>query len=61
MVRARIKDGVPMGEYEDFLTGFILDDGNAWARPVAAAVMNDGSLLMSEDGNNLVYRISYSR
>ena len=47
--------------YEDFLTGFILDDGNAWARPVAAAVMNDGSLLMSEDGNDLVYRISYSR
>jgi glucose/arabinose dehydrogenase len=61
IVRARIKDGVPTGEYEDFLTGFILDDGNAWARPVAAAVMNDGSLLMSEDGNNTVYRISYSR
>jgi hypothetical protein len=61
IVRARMKDGVPTGEYEDFLTGFILDDGNAWARPVAAAVMNDGSLLMSEDGNNLVYRISYAR
>jgi glucose/arabinose dehydrogenase len=61
IVRARMKDGVPTGDYEDFLTGFILDDGNAWARPVAAAVMNDGSLLMSEDGNNLVYRISYSR
>jgi glucose/arabinose dehydrogenase len=61
IVRARIKDGVPTGEYEDFLVGFILDDGNAWARPVAAAVMNDGSLLMSEDGNNFVYRISYTR
>jgi glucose/arabinose dehydrogenase/cytochrome c2 len=61
IVRARIKDGVPTGEYEDFLTGFILDDGNAWARPVAAAVMNDGSLLMSEDGNDTVYRISYAR
>ena len=61
IVRARMKNDVPTGEYEDFLTGFILDDGNAWARPVAAAVMNDGSLLMSEDGLNLVYRISYSR
>jgi glucose/arabinose dehydrogenase len=60
IVRARIRNGVPTGEYEDFLTGFIQDDGNAWARPVAAAVMNDGSLLMSEDGNDLVYRISYS-
>jgi len=61
IVRAPIKDGVPTGEYVDFLTGFILDDGDAWARPVAATVMNDGSLLMSEDGNNYVYRISYGR
>ena len=56
-----MKDDVPTGEYEDFLTGFILDDGNAYARPVAAAVMKDGSMLMSEDGNNIVYRIAYSR
>jgi glucose/arabinose dehydrogenase len=61
IVRVRMKNDVPTGEYEDFLTGFIVDDGNAWARPVAAAVMNDGSLLMSDDGANLVYRISYSR
>jgi len=61
IVRARMKDDVPTGEYEDFLTGFILDDGNAYARPVAAAVMKDGSMLMSEDGNNIVYRIAYSR
>ncbi len=60
IVRARMKNGVPTGDYEDFLTGFVLDDGNAWARPVAAVVMNDGSLLMSDDGANLLYRISYS-
>ncbi|MEP7246792.1 MAG: PQQ-dependent sugar dehydrogenase [Gammaproteobacteria bacterium] len=60
IVRVRMKNDVPTGEYEDFLTGFIVDDGNAWARPVAATVMNDGSLLMSDDGANLVYRISYS-
>jgi glucose/arabinose dehydrogenase len=59
IVRARMKNNVPTGEYVDFLTGFILDDGNAWARPVAATVMKDGSLLMSDDGANLVYRISY--
>jgi len=61
MVRVRMKNDAPTGEYEDFLTGFIVDDGNAWARPVAATVMNDGSLLMSDDGANVVYRISYSR
>ena len=60
VVRVRMKDGVPTGEYDDFLVGFIADDGNAWARPVGAVVASDGSLLMSEDGNNTVYRISYS-
>jgi glucose/arabinose dehydrogenase len=60
MVRARMNDGFPTGEYEDFATGFILDDGKVWARPAAVAVMNDGSLLMSDDGADLVYRISYS-
>jgi glucose/arabinose dehydrogenase len=52
---------VPTGEYEDFVTGFIVDDGNSWARPVTAEVAADGSLLMSDDGNNVIYRISYSR
>src|SRR5690606_2961449 len=59
IVRVRMKDNIPTGEYEDFLTGFIVDDGNAWARPVAATVAKDGSLLMSEDGNNRIYRIAY--
>jgi hypothetical protein len=59
IVRVRMKDGVPTGEYDDFLVGFIADDGNAWARPVGAVVASDGSLLMSEDGNNTIYRISY--
>jgi hypothetical protein len=59
IVRVRMKNGVPTGEYDDFLVGFIADDGNAWARPVGAVVASDGSLLMSEDGNNMIYRISY--
>ena len=60
IVRVRMKNGVPTGEYDDFLVGFIADDGNAWARPVGAVVAGDGSLLMSEDGNNTIYRISYA-
>jgi glucose/arabinose dehydrogenase len=59
IVRVRMKNNVPTGEYDDFLVGFIADDGNAWARPVGAVVASDGSLLMSEDGNNTIYRISY--
>ena len=61
IVRVRMKNGVPTGEYDDFLVGFIADDGNAWGRPVGATVASDGSLLMSDDGSNVIYRISYSR
>lgn len=61
IVRVRMKNGTPTGEYDDFLVGFIADDGNAWARPVGAVVASDGSLLMSEDGNSMIYRISYQK
>jgi glucose/arabinose dehydrogenase/cytochrome c2 len=60
IVRLRMKDGVPTGEYDDFLVGFIADNNTAWGRPVGLLVAADGSLLFSDDGNNLIYRISYS-
>jgi len=59
VVRVRMKNGVPTGEYDDFLVGFIVDDGNAWGRPVGLLVNKDGSLLLSDDGANVVYRIAY--
>ena len=58
VVRVPMKNGVPTGEYVDFMTGFIAEDGNAWGRPVAVTVAPDGSLLVSDDGANLIYRIS---
>jgi glucose/arabinose dehydrogenase/cytochrome c2 len=61
VVRVRMKNGIPTGEYEDFVTGFIVDDGNAWGRPVSAVVLNDGSLLFSDDGANVIYRVSYQK
>jgi glucose/arabinose dehydrogenase/cytochrome c2 len=61
LVRVHMKNGEPTGDYEDFLTGFVVDDAHVWGRPVATAQLPDGSLLMSEDGNNVVYRISYSQ
>ena len=59
VVRVRLHDGVPTGEYEDFLTGFVTEDGKVWGRPVGVAVAADGSLLVSEDANGTVWRISY--
>ena len=51
--------GHASGEYEDFLTGFVLPDGNGWGRPVGITVAPDGSLLVSDDGSNSIWRVSY--
>ena len=55
------KGGKPAGPPEEFLTGWLIspDSTDVWGRPVAVLQMPDGSLLVSEDGNNKVYRISY--
>lgn len=61
VVRVRIKNGGPTGEYEDFFIGFIADDGNAWGRPVGILEAADGALLVSDDAANVIYRIAYRR
>jgi hypothetical protein len=50
---------VPTGDYQDFLTGFVVDGSNVWGRPVGVAVARDGALLVTEDGNDTLWRISY--
>jgi glucose/arabinose dehydrogenase len=59
IIRIPTKDGVPTGEYIDFVTGFVTEDGRVWGRPVGVAVAKDGSLLFTEDGNDTVWRVSY--
>ena len=59
VVRLKLKDGVPTGAYEDVLTGFVLDDRRVWARPVGVAVAADGALLVSDDGNGVIWRVAY--
>jgi len=54
------QSGHASGEYEDFLTGFVLPDGNVWGRPVGITVASDGSLLVSDDGSNSIWRVSYT-
>src|ERR1700738_2022489 len=39
---------------------FIVDNGNVWGRPVATTELKDGSLLLSDDGGNVIYRISHA-
>ncbi|MFC5322532.1 PQQ-dependent sugar dehydrogenase [Bradyrhizobium oligotrophicum] len=58
VIRVRLKDGMPTGEYEDFVTGFVVNDREVWGRPVGVTVARDGSLLISEDGNGTIWRVS---
>ena len=52
--------GHASGEYQDFLTGFVLPDGHVWGRPVGITTAPDGSLLVSDDGSNSIWRVSYT-
>ena len=58
IVRIPFENGIAKGSYEDFVTGFVLPDGNVWGRPVGVTVAKDGALLFSEDGNNSIWRVS---
>jgi glucose/arabinose dehydrogenase len=59
VVRVPLDHGKPTGVYEDFLTGFVTPDGNVWGRPVGVTVAKDGALLVSEDGNNTIWRVTH--
>ena len=58
VVRVPQRDGVPTGEYVDFLTGFVTPEGDVWGRPVGVAVARDGALFVSDDGSNTIWRVS---
>jgi glucose/arabinose dehydrogenase len=60
LIRVKMQNGKATGQYQDFMTGFVTSDGNAWGRPVGVAVAQDGALLMSDDGTGNIWRISYS-
>jgi len=51
--------GTPVG-YEPFIQGW-LEDEKSWGRPADVAVLPDGSLLVSDDTANAVYRVRYRR
>jgi glucose/arabinose dehydrogenase len=56
-------DGKPSGAMEDFLTGFLPNpkSNEVYGRPVGVAVWSDGSLLVSDDGSNKVWRVSVKK
>ncbi len=60
VIRLPMKNGHATGEYEDFLTGFVLPNDKVWGRPVGVAVARDGSLFVSDDGSRSIWHVIYT-
>lgn len=61
VVRILMKNGKPTGEYEDFLTGLVVNATAVWGRPVGVAVARDGALLVADDAGGVIWRVSYAK
>jgi glucose/arabinose dehydrogenase len=63
IIRIRFRGGKPVGGYDDFVAGWMLGEGTpeVWGRPVGLLVLRDGSMLISDDGANKIWRVSYSK
>jgi Raf kinase inhibitor-like YbhB/YbcL family protein len=60
LVRVRFSAGQPK-VYEPFVSGFLTDAGKTHiARPVGLVMAKDGSLLMADDANGVIYRVAHT-
>jgi glucose/arabinose dehydrogenase len=59
VVRIPLENGKASGVYQDFLTGFVDETGAPWGRPSGVTTAPDGSLLVTDDGVNIIWRVSY--
>jgi glucose/arabinose dehydrogenase len=61
IIRIPFRNGRPAGGYDDFLTGWMLDESRkeVWGRPTGLLVLKDGSLLIADDGASKIWRVTY--
>jgi glucose/arabinose dehydrogenase len=59
VIRISVKNGRATGEYEDFLTGFVLNANEVWGRPVGVTFAKDGALLVTDDGGDRIWRVAH--
>jgi glucose/arabinose dehydrogenase/mono/diheme cytochrome c family protein len=52
--------GHASGEYQDFMTGFVVDNKHVWGRPVGVAIGLDGSIFVTDDASGSIWRIIYT-
>ena len=57
------KNGKPSGKVEDFLTGFVVDPkkNEVRGRPVGVTILEDGSMLVTDDKMNMIWRVSVTK
>lgn len=60
VMMATIEDNKVTG-YQPFIQGWLEQDDSAWGRPVAMLAMPDGSLLLSDDFADTIYRVTYKK
>ncbi|MEG3617172.1 PQQ-dependent sugar dehydrogenase [Magnetovibrio sp. PR-2] len=61
IMRIRFNDaGQALGK-EPFIEGWLRPNEDVWGRPVDVEDLPDGSLLISDDGAGLIYRVSYKK
>ena len=60
VVRVPLEKGKASGVYQDFLTGFLDAQGQPWGRPVGVTTAPDGSILVTDDGARIIWRVSYA-
>jgi glucose/arabinose dehydrogenase len=61
LVRLFTKNGVPTGQYQDFMTGMVLSNRDVWGRPAGVTVAADGALLVADDAGGVIWRIAPSK
>ncbi|HUP48952.1 MAG TPA: sorbosone dehydrogenase family protein [Thermoanaerobaculia bacterium] len=61
VIHVPFRNGKPVGGYEDFVVGWAPDpaEKTVWGRPVGLLVLKDGSLLVSDDGSGVIWRVTH--
>jgi glucose/arabinose dehydrogenase len=63
VIHIPFRGGRPLGGYDDFVTGWAHDPAGpkVWGRPVGVTMLPDGSLLIADDGANVIWRVTYRK
>lgn len=62
VVHIPFRNGQPTGGYDDFVTGWSPDPNarTVWGRPAGILPLRDGSLLITDDGAGVIWRVTYA-